>query len=113
MTPRQKAEWLIANPAELGVRLGYTDFRNSVHGKWLRRMVAGKGDMTLQAHRGSYKTTCLCEAIALLMLKERGKNIIFMRKTDADVAEVVTNVERILRSDVMQQVYFALTGAPL
>jgi hypothetical protein len=113
VTPRQKAEWLIANPAELGVRLGYTDFRNSVHGKWLRRMVAGKGDMTLQAHRGSYKTTCLCEAIALLMLKERGKNIIFMRKTDADVAEVVTNVERILRSDVMQQVYFALTGAPL
>ena len=76
-------------------------------------MVTAREDMTLQAHRGSYKTTCLCVAIALLMVKERDKNIIFLRKTDADVAEVVQNVERIIVSPVFQAVYRALSGDEL
>ena len=48
-----------------------------------------------------------------MMLKERSKNIIFLRKTDGDVAEVVTNVDRILRDPVMQDIYRALTGNTL
>lgn len=112
ISPAEKAAALIAAPAALGRALGYADF-TALHGEWIGRMVTAKGDMTLQAHRGSYKTTCLCVAIALLMIKERDKSIIFLRKTDGDVAEVVSNVERILRSDVFQQVFFALTGVPL
>lgn len=76
-------------------------------------MVRNTADMTIQAHRGSYKTTCLCIAIALLMISERDKSIIFLRKTDGDVSEVVTNVDRILNSPVLQQVYTALTGQTL
>ena len=113
MTPQEKAARLIEHPAALGWALGYTGFTEKLHGQWIRKMVTATEDMTLQAHRGSYKTTCLCVAIALLMIKERDKNIIFLRKTDADVAEVVQNVERILLSPVFQAVYKALSGEDL
>ena len=112
MTPKQKATALIANPVALGHALGYEDL-TTLHGGWIRRMLTSEEDITLQAHRGSYKTTCLCIAIALLMLKERSKNIIFLRKTDSDVAEVMKSIERILLSPVIQQIYLALTGAAL
>lgn len=113
MTVQDKARALIAHPAALGWALGYKDFKPNLHGEWIRWIVTGQKDGTLQAHRGSYKTTCLCVGIALLMMKERGKNMIFLRKTDNDVAEVVQNVDRILQSPVMQEIYLALTGAQL
>jgi len=113
MTPRDKAARLIANPADLGHALGYNDLRADLHGQWIADMVKADHDQTIQAHRGSYKTTCLCIAIALLMIFKRRKNIIFLRKTDNDVAEVVNNVSRILQSDIMREVYHALTGGEL
>ena len=112
MTQTEKAAWFIAHPVAFGKALGYSDLR-PFHGEWIAEMVNGTEDSTLQAHRGSYKTTCLCVAIALMMIKYRDKNIIFMRKTDTDVAEVIKNVQRILNSDIFQQVYKALTGFPL
>ena len=112
MTIKEKAAWFIEHPAELGKALGYKDFTD-IHDKWIRQMVAGEGDMTLQAHRGAYKTTCLGIAIALMMVRYRDHNIIFLRKTDNDVTEVIKNVQRILVSDVFQQIYMALTGFPL
>lgn len=113
MTPADMARALIADPARLGWALGYTRFRRDLHGEWIRMMVTGMEDMTLQAHRGSYKTTCLCVAIAEMMIRYRDKNIIFLRKTDTDVVEVVKNVERILTSDVFREVFAALTGEEL
>lgn len=112
-SPADMAAALIAHPAALGWALGYKDFRQELHGEWIRKMLTATEDMTLQAHRGSYKTTCLCVAIALLMMRYREKNIIFLRKTDSDVAEVITNVLRILQNPVMRDIYRALTGAEL
>lgn len=51
---------------------------------------------------GSYKTTCLSIAIANLMIIEPNLAIDFFRKTDDDVKEIVTQVSKILKSDVMQ-----------
>lgn len=113
MTAQEKAAKLIEHPAVLGWALGYTGLTEELHGEWIRKMVTAKKDMTIQAHRGSYKTTCLCVAIALLMIKERDRNIIFLRKTDSDVAEVVQNVERIILSPVFQNIYKALSGDDL
>lgn len=104
-----KARWFIAHPDKLGHALGYKDF-TALHAGWIRKMVTNDRDMTLQAHRGSYKTTCLCVAIALLMLWHPDKNIIFLRKTDSDVTEVVKAVNRILSTEVIQGIYTALTG---
>ena len=113
MTAQEKARYFITHPAALGRALGYTDFRDDLHGGWIRRMVTSEDDMTLQAHRGSYKTTCLCVAIALLMLWHPDQNIIFLRKTDGDVAEVIKTVNRILSTDIMRDIYHALTGGEL
>ena len=108
----EKAKAIVEHPKSLGRALGYEDFTD-LHEKWILHMLTAREDMTLQAHRGSFKTTCLCIAIALLMIFERQKNIIFLRKTDSDVAEVVQNVERILCSEIVQQIYLALTGSQL
>ena len=70
-------------------------------------------DMTLQAHRGSYKTTCLCIVIALLMVRYREASIMFLRKTDADVTEVVRQVLRILQHPLFVQAVQAITGERL
>lgn len=113
MTDREKARWFIAHPAALGRALGYEDFRDDLHGAWIKDMVTRTDDMTLQAHRGSYKTTCLCVAISLLMLWHPDQNIIFLRKTDGDVAEVIKTVNRILSTDIMRDIYNALTGGDL
>lgn len=113
MTAQEKARWFITHPAALGRALGYKDFRDDLHGAWIKDMVTRTDDMTLQAHRGSYKTTCLCVAISLLMLWHPDQNIIFLRKTDGDVAEVIKTVNRILSTDIMRDIYNALTGGDL
>lgn len=113
MTDREKASWFIAHPAALARALGYADMRDDLHGAWIRRMLTATDDMTLQAHRGSFKTTCLCEVIALLMVWHTNQNIIFLRKTDGDVAEVIKTVKRILSTDIMRDIYHALTGGEL
>lgn len=113
MTPADKARALIEDPIALGAALGYNNYKRGLHDAWIKDMVLGTEDMTLQAHRGSYKTTCLAQSIACMMILYRNRNIIFLRKTDTDVVEVIKNIVRILKSDVFRQVYLALTGEEL
>lgn len=110
---RDEAMALMSDPVALGHALGYKDLRPFPHGRWIWEFVFGESDSTTQAHRGAYKTTCLIVGIALMMLQSPDKSIIFLRKTDNDVAEVVGAVLRIFSSDVMQQCYYALTGTRL
>ena len=73
-------------------------------------MIAGRDDWTLLAHRGSYKTTCLSLAMAALMCLRPEKSILFLRKTDRDVEEVVRQVRQILLSAPMQALTARLYG---
>ena len=113
ITARDKAAALINDPVTLGRALGYENLRHGLHDQWIKSIVLPGPDMTLQSHRGSYKTTCLGVSISELMLWQRHKNIIFLRKTDSDVTEVIKNVARILQSDIMRDIYAALTGSEL
>ena len=110
MNAQEQAAWFIQHPAALGRAVGFVDLKDDLHGVWMKKMLTSEADLTLQAHRNSYKTSCLCEVIALLMMWHAKKNILFMRKTDGDVAEVIRNVERILSTEVFRQIYTALTG---
>lgn len=110
MNAQEQAAWFIQHPAALGRAVGFVDLKDDLHGAWMKKMLTSEADLTLQAHRNSYKTSCLCEVIALLMMWHAKKNILFMRKTDGDVAEVIRNVERILSTEVFRQIYTALTG---
>ena len=92
------ARELIRNePYEIGHFLGFKDL-TELHNEWLLDWLYGTEDDTTQAHRGSYKTTDLALFIALNMLIHRSENIIFLRKTDVDVTEVIRLVARIIRS---------------
>lgn len=110
---QKKALWLLKNPAEYGRRLGYTLLRDDLHGKWMNSFIFGSDDMTLQAHRGGYKTTSLAVAITEIMQVHRDKNIIFLRKTDNDVAEVLQSVRNMLLHRLTQAMCQSLTGKPL
>lgn len=92
---------ILRHPEVLGREVGFKDL-TSLHGEWIREMINGEGDYTLQAHRGSYKSSCLAVAIALLMILRPEQNIIFLRKTDSDVAEMLGMVSKILRKQAMQ-----------
>jgi hypothetical protein len=112
-SPRQTAQWLLRHPAEYGRRLGYTLLTDNLHGLWMRRIIWGVNDMTLQAHRGAYKTSCLAVALAVIMQIHRESNIIFLRKTDNDVAEVLQSVRSLLLHPLTQAMCQALTARPL
>ena len=70
----------------------FTGLRDIPHGLWLRKLITGRDDWTLLAHRGSYKTTCLSLAMAALMCLSPGRSILFLRKTDKDVEEDLTSL---------------------
>ena len=90
------AERLCERPAELGRQAGFTALTDELHGTWIRDMLRDGADMTLQAHRGSYKTTCAAVAMAVTMLLRPGMRIAFVRKTDDDAREVVATVRKLL-----------------
>ena len=115
MTPDAETayKFLTEKPAQYGQMLGYPDLRDDLHGEWIRKMVLGHEDMTLQSHRSSYKTTCDCIGLAINIILRGDLNSIFMRKTDKDIEEVITNVQRIIIHPVTQELYRALTGREL
>lgn len=110
---QETALWLLKHPAEYGRRLGYTLLTDALHGPWMDKIIWGKEDYTLQAHRGSYKTSGLKVAITDIMMTQRDKNIIFLRKTDDDVAEVLQAVQNALLHPLTQAMCQVLTGKPL
>lgn len=112
-TQQETALWLLRHPAEYGRRLGYSLLKDELHGRWMSKIVWGEHDYTLQAHRGAYKTTCLIVSIGLIMMSDRDKNIIFLRKTDNDVAEVLQGVRGMLLHPLTQAICQVLTGKPL
>jgi hypothetical protein len=60
-------------------------------------MLCGKEDGTLEAHRNSYKTTCVSIALAEIIILLPNLRTMFMRKTDSDVKEVIRQVQNILK----------------
>ena len=109
---RAVANLLIQRPAEFGHMLGYTKLTD-LHNRWIRGMVLGAGDATLQAHRGSYKTTAGAVGLTILMMLRGDLSMMFIRKTDDDVKKVISNIARNLKHPAAQTAYRTLTGRPL
>ena len=102
MTPEAAAmvRKIRARPEKVGHQIGFTDMVK-LHGDWIRTMVWENEDFTLQAHRGSYKSSCLAVAISLILVLFPSRNIIFLRKADTDVAEMIVMVGKIMRTEAM------------
>ena len=102
MTREEAVTFLMERPVEFAHMVGFTKL-GEMHNEWMRDMIWGKGDRTLQAHRGSYKTSCVSVAISIIMLLFPNERILFERKTDNDIKEVVTQVTKIIKTQ-----YFAV-----
>lgn len=112
MKRRQAIDFLINSPYRFGHLLGF-DLLTEVHNEWITYMVCAQEDMTLQGHRGSYKTTCVSIALAILMVIKPNLRIAFFRKTDTDVIEIIKQTKNILLSPVMQYFVEVIWGEKL
>lgn len=111
-TREQACRLLAERPVMVGVWCGFRDLTD-LHNKWLRAMLFSKGDLTLQAHRGSYKTTVDSLALALLHIIHPDANMLFFRKTDTDTAEVMRQVGSILENGAVRELAKAMYGREL
>ena len=95
MNRQQAIEFLKYHPVKYAKLLGF-DKLGSLHNDWIVDMVIGKEDHTLQAHRGSYKTTCVSIALSEIIILLPRLRTMFLRKTDNDVKEIIKQVQKIL-----------------
>lgn len=99
-------------PFLVGRRLGFTKLQ-PLHNEWIKDMVFGSCDETLQAHRGSYKTTCVSVALFLIIILFPNKRTKFFRKTDAGVKEIIRQVSMMLKTDFARWLARELWGVDL
>lgn len=86
------------NPSKVANAIGFKDVKPFPHNEWMNEIIFGQEDFTLMSHRGSYKSSCLSVCIALIMVIMPWINIIFLRKTDSDVSEMIRMVKKALES---------------
>lgn len=104
MMREQAVGFLLSHPVDFANAVGFTKL-SELHNDWIKDMVSGEDDSTLLAHRGSYKTTCVSVALALIVLLLPNTRTLFMRKTDTDTQEIIQQVSNILKHPVTR--YFA------
>ncbi|MCJ7834575.1 hypothetical protein MUB23_04095 [Cuneatibacter sp. NSJ-177] len=109
---KQALDLLYSEPYRIGHWVGFTDL-TELHNEWLRSFLYTEKDQTLLAHRGSYKTTDLSLFLAIHPIIRPNQNIMFFRKTDVDVAEVIKQTEKIMQSGCIQQLVKDLYGVRL
>lgn len=112
MTRNQAVNFLINHPDKYAHMLGFTKL-SKIHRQWIKDMAYGKEDETLQGSRGTYKTTCVSVALALITILLPNKRTLFCRKTDGDVKEVVRQVQKILRDPHTQYFVNCIYGVDL
>jgi len=95
---------LLEEPEKVGHRLGFNDLRKHPHREWIQMFLNPTSDWTLQASRGTYKTTCGSIGLALRIILLPNENMIFLRKSDNDVKEIIIQVEKILEHPFIQAV---------
>jgi len=111
-TKRQALDLLYNEPYRIGQWVGFRDL-TEIHNEWLRSFLYDDDDQTLLAHRGSYKTTTLSLFLALAPIVLPRKNIIFFRKTDDDVIEVIRQAKKIMEAGCVQELAKAVWGKKL
>lgn len=99
-------------PYKIGHFVGFKDL-TELHNRWLRSFLYGKENITLLAHRGSYKTTDLSLFLAIHAVIKPNETVDFFRKTDTDVTEVMTQTAKILKTGAMREIVKKLYGTDL
>lgn len=99
-------------PIEVGHWVGFKDLKD-IHNEWLRDFLYSDEDQTLQAHRGSFKTTTLSLFFGLHAIEKPNETLMYFRKTDSDVAEIARQTAKILQSGCVKMLVKAIYGCDL
>lgn len=110
ITKNQALELIWNNPIEIGHWVGFKDL-TELHNQWLKMFLFSDHDITLQGHRGSYKTTTLSLFFAIHTIIKPNETIMFFRKTG--VNEVILQTGNILQSGCMNEIVNAIYGKDL
>ena len=101
---------IIDNPIPYAHSLGLSKLNETLHKQWIIDMFNMDSSKTIQAHRGSYKSTCLRVAIGLRLIAKPFENLILQRKTDPDVKDIITAVSKDLKSDMVMNLMKGIYG---
>ncbi len=112
LTESSVLELLRYYPVEIGHWVGFDDLTD-LHNEWLLDFLYRKDDQTLQAHRGSYKTTTLSLFFAIHAIIKPNETLLYFRKTGSDVVEIARQTINILDSGCMHAITRALYGIDL
>ena len=92
--------------------LGLTD-TTELHARWLIDYLENRGELTIMAHRESFKTSIISVGIALKLVLFPRRALGFFRKTDDDTADVVRNVAKYLCDPLIIRLSDMLWGFPI
>ena len=111
MTREDYIRVLRDEPVRIAHMAGF-DKLGALHNEWLKQMLYGQGDMTLLAHRLSYKTTAVSVALAMYVAFLPRLSTLFLRKTDTDVKEIIHQAHKVLQLDEFRHVARIVMGTP-
>lgn len=95
--------WL-AEPHKFGHLLGY-DKLSPLHGEWIKIFLQYAKFGVLQAHRGSYKTTCGIVAMTLLFLCNPAMRLLIVRKTKELSSDVLKTIQKHFETNDVLRLY--------
>ena len=99
-------------PIDIAELVGFDKFTD-LHNDWIRSMMLSDEDETLLGHRASYKTSALSVAISNIIVLKPWESVLFLRKTESDVTEIVKQVGKILETSVYRWMVQQIHGVEL
>ena len=106
---RSEFDELIDKPYIYANLLGF-NLITPFHNDWISKLAWVDDDYTLQAHRDSYKTTCLIVAVTMVMILRPTDTILLLRKESGSTIEFVRAVKRCLTHPVTQEMVKLIYG---
>ena len=85
---RSEFDQLIEEPYLYANLLGF-DLITPFHNEWISKLAWRDEDYTLQAHRDSYKTTCLIVAVTMVMVLRPSETTLLLRKESGSTIEFI------------------------
>lgn len=113
MTEAQEVLKTLKEHPSVFLRMVGFERKCEVYDEWMKMMVFGKDDETIQASRGTGKTTCVSGALSEIMFLYPSDKIAFMRKTDIDVKEVISQVRKMLEHPSTKALTQIIWGRPV
>jgi hypothetical protein len=106
-------EKILSRPTLYARSLGYTKLIPELHDEWIRMFMLSSEDFTLQAHRESYKTTCVIVALTLLMVLKPNESNLLLRKDQSSVKEITRAIRKNLLNPITVEMAQLLYGKQL